>query len=148
MGRSRGGLTTKIVVAATDENTAVAVEVRPGHRHEAPRLGPMLDRACARLGRVDQAVCDRGFDGAPQRAACTERGIEPVIPPKSNRVDPEPYDEGAYRERNRIERLFAKLKEFRRLATRYDKTKRMFTGWLHLALGFIRLRSQTNVYRA
>jgi transposase len=107
----------------------------------------MLDRAGERAGRIDQAVCDRGFDGSPQRQACIDRGVEPVIPPKSNRVDPEPYDEGAYRERNRVERLFAKLKEFRRVATRYDKTKRMYLGWLHLALGFIRLRSQTNVNR-
>ena len=120
----------------------------PGHRHEAPRLAAMLDRARARLGRVDQAVCDRGFDGAPQREACTDRGVEPVIPPKSNRVDPEPYDAAAYRERNRVERLFAKLKEFRRVATRYDKRKRMFLGWLHLILGFISLRSRTNVNRA
>jgi transposase len=141
-------LTTKIVVAATDENTAVAVEVLPGHRHEAPRLGAMLGRACARLGHVDQAVCDRGFDGAPQRGACTDRGIEPVIPPRSNRVEPEEYDAVAYRQRNRVERLFAKLKEFRRIATRYDKHKRMFRGWLHLVLGFIRLRSRTNVNRA
>ena len=125
----------------------MAVEVLPGHRHEAPRLGAMLDRACERLGRVDQAVCDRGFDGSPQRRACRERGVEPVIPPKANRLEPEPYDEGAYRERNRVERLFGKLKEFRRVATRYDKTKRMFLGWVHLALGFIRLRSRTNVNR-
>lgn len=126
----------------------MAVEVLPGHRHEAPRLGAMLDRSCARLGRVDQAVCDRGFDGTPQRAACTDRGVEPVIPPKSNRVEPEEYDTVAYRQRNRIERLFAKLKEFRRIATRYDKHKRMFCGWLHLVLGFICLRSRTNVNKA
>jgi transposase len=126
----------------------VAVEVLPGHRHEAPRLGAMLDAACARHGRIDQAVCDRGFDGSPQRQACTDRGVEPVIPPKANRVEPEPYDAAAYRERNRVERLFAKLKEFRRVATRYDKRKRMFLGWVHLALGFIRLRARTNVNRA
>jgi len=141
-------MTTKIVLAATDESTALAVEVLPGHRHEAPRLGPMLDHAGTRLGRVDQAVCDRGFDGTPQRTACQDRNIEPVIPPKINRREPETYDQGACRERNRIERLFAKLKEFRRVATRYDKTKRMFRGWLHLVLGFIRLRNRTNVNRA
>lgn len=126
----------------------MAVELLPGHRHEAPRLAAMLDRVRARLGRVDQAVCDRGFDGAPQREAWTGRGVEPVIPQKSNRVNPEPDDAAAYRERNRVERLFANLKEFRRVATRYDKHKRMYLGWLHPILEFIRLRSRTNVNRA
>lgn len=58
---------------------------------------------------------------------------------------PEPLDAAAYRERNRIERLFAKAKEFRRVATRYDNRKQMFRGWLHLVLGFIRLRAKTNI---
>lgn len=107
----------------------------------------MLDRTAARVGAVDQAVGDRGFDGGPQRRACLARGAEPVIPAKRNRVDPEPLDAAAYRERNRVERLFAKLKEFRRVATRYDKLRSSFLGWVHLALGFIRLRATTNVNR-
>jgi transposase len=122
--------------------------VVPGQRHEAPLLGRMLDRTTERVGPVDEAVGDKGFDGEPQRRACRERGIAPVIPAKRNRVSPEPLDRAAYRERNRVERLFAKLKEFRRIATRYDKRKRMFLGWLHLVLGFIRLRAQTNVNTA
>ena len=104
----------------------------------------MLDATVAAVGPVDQAVGDKGFDGGPQRRACRARGIEPVIPAKSNRVAPEPLDAVAYRERNRVERLFAKVKEFRRIATRYDKRKRMFLGWLHLTLGFIRLRANVN----
>jgi transposase len=62
-------------------------------------------------------------------------------------VAPEPLDRPAYRERNRVERLFAELKEFRRVATRYDKLKASFVGWVHLALGLIRLRAATNVNR-
>ena len=120
------------------------MEVIPGHRHDAPRLGRMLDATVAAVGPVDQAVGDRGFDGGPQRRACPDRGIEPVIPAKRNRVDPEPVDAVAYRERNRGERLFGKLKEFRRVATRYDKRKKMFLGWLHLVFGFIRLRANVN----
>lgn len=124
------------------------MDVIPGHRHEAPRLKPLLDATAARVGAIDQVVGDKGFDGGPQRQACAGRGAAPVIPAKRNRVDPEPLDAAAYRERNRVERLFAKLKEFRRVATRYDKRKRMFLGWVHLALGFIRLRAKTNVNRA
>lgn len=124
------------------------MEVVAGNRHDAPRLKPMLAATAARVGAIDQVVGDKGFDGEPQRQACRDRGAEPVIPPRRNRVDPEPLDAAAYRERNRVERLFAKAKEFRRVATRYDKRKRVFLGWLHLVLGFIRLRAKTNVNRA
>jgi len=122
--------------------------VVPGQRHDAPLLKPMLDQTAARVGDIEQVVGDKAFDGGPQRDACRAHGAEPVIPAKANRLGPEPLDAAAYRERNRVERLFGKLKEFRRVATRYDKKKRMFLGWLHLILGFIRLRARTNVNTA
>ena len=148
LGRSRGGLTSKVVVTAADESTAIAVDVKPGQAHDAPLLRPMLKRTTARLDRVDQVVGDKAFDGAAQRRACAAIGAAAVIPAKANRVDPEPLDKAAYRERNRVERLFAKLKEFRRVATRYEKLKEMFLGMIQLALGFIRLRAKTNVNTA
>jgi transposase len=148
LGRSRGGLTSKIVVTVADESTAIAVDVRPGQAHDAPLLKPMLGRTAARLGEVDQVVGDKAFDGGPQRRACAAIGAQAVIPAKANRVDPEPLDTAAYRERNRVERLFAKLKEFRRIATRYEKLKQTFLGMIHLALGVIRLRAKTNVNTA
>ena len=108
----------------------------------------MLKRTAARLGEVDQVVGDKGFDGGPQRRACEAIGAAAVIPAKANRVDPEPLNESAYRERNRVERLFAKLKEFRRVATRYDKLKQTFLGMIHLVLGFISIKAKINVNRA
>jgi transposase len=107
----------------------------------------MLKRTAARLGQVDQVVGDKAFDGGPQRRACETIGAEAVIPAKANRVDPEPLDEPAYRERNRVERLFAKLKELRRVATRYEKLKQTFLGMIHLVLGFISIKAKTNVNR-
>jgi transposase len=141
-------LTTKIVVTAADESTPLAVEVVAGQRHDAPRLRPMLAKTAARVGAIDEVVGDKGFDGELQRQACRDHGAEPVIPARKNRVDPEPLDADAYRERNRVERLFAKLKEFRRVATRYEKLKQTFLGMIHLALGFIRLPAKTNINRA
>ena len=108
----------------------------------------MLRRTAARVESVDQVVGDKAFDGRLQRRPCEAIGAEAVIPAKANRVDPEPLEEVAYRERNRVERLFAKLKEFRRVATRYEKLKETFLGMIHLVLGFIRLRAKTNVNRA
>ena len=75
-------------------------------------------------------------------------GSEAVIPAKANRVDPEPLGESAYREPNRVERPFAKPKEFRRIAIWYEKLKPTFFGLIHLVLGYIDLQSRTNVNRA
>jgi transposase len=141
-------LTTKVILTAADEDTALAVDVLPGQAHDAPHLGRLVARTVARVGPVAQVVGDRGFDGGPPRRACRRHGAEPVIPAKRTARRPEPVDAVAYRERNRVERLFATLKEFRRVATRYDKLRSSFLGWVHLALGFIRLRAVTNVNRA
>jgi transposase len=145
LGRSRGGLTGKIIVTAADEDTAIAVEVRPGQAHDAPLLKPMLQRTAARWDRGDRVIGDKAFDGAAQRRAGAAIGAVAVIPAKANRVNPEPLDAAAYRERNRVERLLGKTKEFRRIATRYDKLKPTSLGMIHLARGFIRLRARTNV---
>jgi transposase len=137
------------VVVAADEDTALAVDVVPGQAGDAPLLVPMLDRTLERVPVVDEIVGDKGFDGDELRSACLDRDVNPNIPLKANR-DPDrwAWDKEGYRERNRVERLFAKLKEFRRVATRYEKLKETFLGMIHLALGFIRLRAKTNVNRA
>ena len=144
LGRSRGGLTTKIVLTASDEDTALAVDVIPGHAGDAPQMHRMLDRTLDRVV-VDEVVADKAYDGDALRAGCVDRGVGTVIPNKVNRVDPWPFDPAAYRDRNKVERLFGKLKGFRRVATRYDKLKRTFLGFLHLALGFIRLKRLESV---
>jgi transposase len=90
---------------------------------------------------VDEVVGDKGFDGDALRGYLIDRNVCPVIPNKRNRIDPWPFDPVAYRERNKAERLFAKAKQYRRFATRYDKLRATFLGLVHLVLGFIRLRS-------
>lgn len=141
-------MTTKVVVAAVDEDTALVVDVVPGQAHDAPHLVPMLERTLERVPLLDEVVGDKGFDGDQLREECLKRDVNPNIPLKGNR-NPERwswYAEG-YRERNRVERLFCKLKQFRRVATRYDKLRVTYLGLLHLVLGFIRLRRLTNVNR-
>jgi len=107
----------------------------------------MLDRTLERVPVIDEVVGDKAFDGDDLRSECLARDVGPNIPLKANR-DPGrwAWDEDGYKERNRVERLFAKLKGFRRVATRYDKLKATYLGLLHLVLGFIRLRAKTNVY--
>jgi transposase len=133
-----------VVVTAADEGTALAVDVVPGQANDAPLLVPMLDRTLEAVGPIDEIVGDKGFDGDRLREACIERDVNPNIPLKSNR-DPDTWtlDPVGYTERNRVERLFANLKQFRRIATRYEKLKVTYLGLLHLTLGLIRLKRKT-----
>ena len=146
LGRSRGGLSSKVVVSAADEDTALAVDVVPGQAGDAPLLVPLLDRTLRRVPVLDEVVGDKGFDGDRLREQCLDRDVNPNIPLKSNRDSERwAWDEEGYRERNRVERLFGKAKQFRRIATRYDKLKTTYLGLLHLVFGFIRLRRVSNV---
>ncbi|GEM_PF-1201446 len=78
-------------------------------------------------------LADKGYDGDAVRENLLMQGILPIIPPKSNRHEPIPCDFRRYRDRNRIERMFGHLKQFRRVATRYDKTALSFASFLNLA---------------
>lgn len=133
------------MVTAADEDTAVVVDVLPGQASDAPLLEPMLERTIDRVPHFDELVGDKGFDGDDQRLSCIERDVFPNIPNRKNRKEPWPFLPEGYVERNKVERLFGKLKQFRRVATRYEKLKETFLGMIHLALGFIRLRASTNV---
>jgi transposase len=149
LGRSRGGLSTKIAVVVSDENTVVALDVVPGQANDAPLLVPLLDKSLARVPDMQEIVGDKGFDGDRLREECLKRDVNPNIPLKSNR-DPEAWtmDPQGYKERNRVERFFAKAKQFRRVATRYEKLRVTYRGLLHLVFGFIRLRSRITINTA
>jgi transposase len=84
---------------------------------------PLLLRTLPPVARV---VVDRAYDSNALRALITQLGAEAVIPPSSDRVRQIPYDRIAYRSRNRVERLWCRLKDWRRLATRYDKPANNF----------------------
>jgi transposase len=78
-------------------------------------------------------IADKAYDGDDFRAEITKRGAKPVIPNKSNRVNLHKFSKRAYKGRNVIERCFCRLKDFRRVATRYDKLARNFLAAVHLA---------------
>lgn len=89
-------------------------------------------------------LADKGYDGDCFRESLLIRGILPIIPPRSNRKMPEHPDYRRYRDRNRIERMFGKLKQQRRIATRYDKTILSFESFLNLAAARLWLKSFVN----
>jgi transposase len=89
---------------------------------------------------VDAAAADKSYDSDAIRADLTRRGIEPVIPPLRCRKEAIPYDKRTYRQRNRVERLFNRLKQFRRVATRYDKLDETFLAFIHLTAALVMIR--------
>jgi len=88
----------------------------------------------------EKVLGDKGYDSDKFREVIAAKGAEAVIPPKRSRKEQIPYDKDVYKERNLVERFFNKIKHFRRIATRYDKTALSFTAMLALASAMIWLR--------
>jgi transposase len=129
----------------TDEDTAVGVEVTPGQAGDAPQFDGLLDKGLEKVPQAEEVVADKGYDSWDIRERVVEEhDMAAQIPSKSNAVEPWPYDEESYKERNKVERLILKLKQFRAVATRYDKLKDVFKTTVQLALVFIKARSIVN----
>ena len=79
-------------------------------------------------------LMDRAYEGNETRQLVLELGMVPVVPPKSNRLDPWEYDRQLYKKRNEIERLFRRLKGFRRIFSRFEKLDVVFLAFLNFAL--------------
>ena len=127
IGRSRGGLTTKIHAVTDALGNPIALSITPGQAADITQAEPLLDEIDA--GAV---LADKGYDSDRLVAALDARGITPVIPPKANRKEPRKTDFALYRERNLVERFFGKLKQYRGIATRYDKLAQTFMAGILL----------------
>lgn len=104
-----------------------------GNCGDAPEGRSLLRR----LGPIDRPVhllMDRAYEGDETWALAAELGYIPVVPPKSNRKNPWNYDKQLYKQRNQVERLFPRLKRFRRIFTRYDKLVVVFFSFVYFAL--------------
>ena len=120
IGKSRGGWNTKIHMVAADARTAVAFILSRGQAHDAPE-GRKLLNTLAKPAHSPAMIMDRAYQDDATRQLVLELGFVPVVPPKSNRLDPWQYDKELYRRRNEVERLFRRLKGFRRIFSRFDK---------------------------
>ncbi len=107
----------------------------PGQRHDSRGLGPLLDGV-----EPGALVADKAFDNNAIREALAGRGITAVIPPKADRATDIPCDYAMYSWRHLVENVFCSLKQFRRVATRYDKTDSSFAAMIHLAAIRLALR--------
>ena len=151
LGRSRGGLSTKIHLAADRRCRPVARILSPGQHGDCPRFIPLMQAIrISRRGkgrsrtRPGAAMGDKAYSSAANRAYLRKRGIKAVIPVKEDQKKhrrsrgsaggrPPAFDAGRYKERNTVERCFAKLTQFRAVATRYDKREFMYQGTVDLA---------------
>jgi transposase len=136
LGRSRGGLSTKIHAGCRDERTGVAVVLTAGQCHE----GPAFETVFAQLPPappLTHAIMDKGYDSNRIRTQLLAEDIVPVIPPKSNRTVPLDYDTDLYKLREKVERFFNNLKQFRRIATRYEKLSQTFLAFIHLVAAWL-----------
>ncbi len=135
VGRSRGSLTTKIVALVDAPGHLVRFVLLPGHRHDSEGADPLIE------GIVLQAfIADKAFDADWLRKRLNARGAQVVIPPRNNRNEAIAYDRHMYQWRHLVENCFQRLKEFRAVATRYDKTDSSFSASIYLAAIVIALR--------
>lgn len=137
MGRSRGGLTTKIHARVDAKGRPVCLLISPGEVHDAACAEALLDG----LENGAVVIADKGYDADSIRTHIRDQGAIPNIPNRSNRKTKYRWTKAIYRERNHVERFFNKLKQSRRIATRYDKLGANFFAFVKLASMRIWLRS-------
>lgn len=121
-------MSTKIHAASDALGNPVRLIGGPGQENDITRAHELVDGF-----EPDATIADKGYDANHLCEKIAERGSEVVIPPKRNRKVQRLYDIDLYKERNLVERFFNKLKQFRRVATRYDKLLANFMGFVKLA---------------
>lgn len=141
MGRSRGGLTTKIHALVDANGMPIALKLTEGQAHDGRSAADMLDGV--QSGQI--LLADRAYDSNALRESINARGAWANIRPMPNRVDPPAFSSFLYRYRNLVERFFNRLKHYRAIATRYDKRAANYLAAVKLASIRIWLRHYESV---
>ena len=138
LGKSQGGFSTKVHLKAEGQGKPLTVLLPPGQQHEATVFGPLMRQGAIRRpgrGRPRVRPCrasgDKGYTGRRNRATLRRRGIRHTIPKLSTEHRSGPFDRATYRRRHLVENLIARCKQYRALATRYDKRAESFrAAWV------------------
>ena len=120
-------------MVAANARTAITFALSPGQASDAVE-GRQLLGGIGPLPAPLHLILDKAYEDDQTRQLALDFGFIPVVPPKSNRLEPWEYDRAMYRKRNEIERLFRRLKGFRRIFSRFEKLDVLFLGFLTLAL--------------
>jgi transposase len=133
VGRSRGGRNTKIHALADAKGRLIAILLTGGEAHDCP----VAEHLIRRVKPPKRMLGDKAYDSAELREELAERGTKPVIPNRSNRKQPYSFSKRLYKLRWRIESAFNRLKDFRRIATRYDRLARNYLASVCLAASLV-----------
>lgn len=128
MGRSRGGFGTKVHVAVDALGNPVRLILTGGQVADVTQGAALV--AGIEAGHV---IADKGYDSNELVGTIEASGAKAVIPPRSNRKEKREYDRHLYKDRNLVERFINRVKQCRRIATRYEKTARNYLAFWHLA---------------
>jgi transposase len=120
-------------MVAANARTAITFALSPGQAGDAP-AGRELLAGIGPLPAPLHLLMDQAYEDNATRQLALDFGFIPVVPPRHNRLEPWQYDRALYRRRNEVERLFRRLKGFRRIFSRFDKLDLMFLGFLNFAL--------------
>ena len=120
-------------MVAADSRTAVTFSLSPDQAHDAAERRKLL-RRLVRQRASPALVMDRAYEGDETRQLALDLGFEPVVPPLKIQRDPWEYDREMYKRRNEIERLFRRLKGFRRIFSRFEKLDALFLHFILFAL--------------
>ena len=123
-------------MVSADDKTVIELHLSSGECHDAPEGRKSLERIGEKYPGISVLV-DKAYEGDETRETARGNGLDPIVPPKSNRKDPWEYDKELYKRRNVVERLFRRIKEFRRIFTRYDKLDEVFLAYIHFAFSVI-----------
>jgi transposase len=129
MGRSRGGLTSKIHAVVDANGRPVQLGLTPGETHDNRLCSVLLTGLQPR----SMLLADRGYDADWIRALASQQGAWANIPPKRNRTEAICFSPHLYRARNLVERFFNRIKQCRRIATRYDKLAENYLAFVKFA---------------
>jgi transposase len=132
IGRSRGGLSTKIHSLVEGLGNLARWTLTAGQAHDLTRAHQLIEGI-----KTEAVVADKAFDANVLIGAIEQAGAKAVIPPMAHRRDHRAYDRHQYKHRNLIERFFCRIKQFRRIATRYDKLASRFSAFIAIVASFI-----------
>lgn len=128
-------------MVSDSESTVVEIHLIPVHEHDAAHGRRSMPALGAFMGA--HLLMDRAYEGDSTRLLAESFGLTPVVPPKKNRTAPWDYDREAYKGRNMVERVFNRMKHYRKAATRYDRLDATFLANLQLALIAIYLKKHS-----
>ena len=137
IGKSRGGPTTKIHLVTDAHGNPAAFEITGGQVHDAAVALKLIEQ----MPEAEVFVADKGYDSEKIRQAARDHGQIPVIPRKSNSTKPNPeFDKHIYKIRHLVENMFARLKHYRSIATRFEKLARNYKAIVYLACTMVWLK--------